>query len=66
MPSLQMICGKSCLGMSNFTDRLKAMSSEKQQYILAELSGHLAKVELQERLLELVTNFEFIEAKKLF
>lgn len=49
--------------ISDLRDRLSGLSSERQDYILRNLTAHLIKAKEIDRLYKLLTNIDFIEAK---
>src|SRR4028118_356763 len=57
------ICGRICTAMSKFKERLGKQSPKKRLYTLETLPGHLAQSVQGERLHQLLTDFDFIEAK---
>jgi WD40 repeat protein len=51
--------------MSEFMSRLHAMSQERRQYTLQALPFHLIQAEQTKRVTDLLTDFDFIQAKSL-
>src|SRR4028118_2298071 len=58
-----MICGEICTAMGKLKDGLARMSAEKQSYTLETLPSSLAERSKGQRLHQLLTDFDFIEAK---
>lgn len=61
-----MDCGETLaeiLWMNGFINNLNAMPSEKQLYTLTTLPGHLKEAEQIERLYQVLTTFDFLQAK---
>src|SRR4028119_539518 len=59
----KMICGEICTAMGKLKDGLARMSAEKQSYTLETLPSSLAERSKGQRLHQLLTDFDFIEAK---
>src|SRR4028118_1276999 len=58
-----MICGGICTAMGKLKDGLVRISAENQSYTLETLPSSLAERRKGQRLHQLLTDFDFIEAK---